>query len=104
MINYSWEILELFANGNQLTSVHYLLSGDDGINTIKSGGNHQFSDGIVNKPLSEIVESDLIQWIEKDTTIDETNPIKLAIEEQLKNLTKDEKVDFPWLAGTFTIA
>jgi len=103
MIDYSWNFLELFANGDKLVSVRYLLTGTSDQVTVASEGRHEFSEGVVNKPLAEIVESDLVQWIEKDTTKDEINPIKLAIQEQLKNLTKEQKVDFPWLAGTFTI-
>jgi hypothetical protein len=99
MINYQWTILELFANNDELIAVDYLLTGTDGINTIESKGKHCFQS--VNKSLANIVESDIVQWIEKDTTIDDVNPIKLAIENQLKDSIK--KVDFPWLAGTFTI-
>ena len=102
-MEYKWQFLELFANGDDLTAVCYLLSGTDGTNTVESQGNHQFSPGIVNKKLEEIVETDLIQWIEKDTTQDDVNPIKLAIENQLKSIENAKKVDFPWLANTFTV-
>jgi len=30
MIKYTWSFLELFANGDELKSVQYLLSGTDG--------------------------------------------------------------------------
>ena len=100
---FTWKFLELFANGDQLVSVSYLVSGTDGINTIESKGKHNFTDGIVNKPLADIVESDLVQWIEKDTTKDDVNLIKLAINNQLKALETAKKVDFPWLANTFTV-
>jgi uncharacterized protein YehS (DUF1456 family) len=100
---FTWKILELFANNDKLISVRYLLSGKDGQLIVESEGNHIFSDGIVNKSLSEIVESDILQWLEKDTTQDNVNLIKLAIENQLKTLKTEQKVDFPWLAGTFTI-
>ena len=100
---FTWKILDLFANGNQLIAVRYLLSITDGKITVNSEGNHQFKDATVNKSLSEIVESDIVQWIEKDTTVDGVNAIKLAIENQLKSLNSSEKVDFPWLSGTFTI-
>ena len=103
MITYSWTILELFANDKQLTDVCYLLTGTDGQNTVESQGKHTFSNGIANKPLDQIVESDILQWLEKDTTQDDVNTIKLAVENQLKSLKTSEKVDFPWLAGTFTI-
>ena len=100
---FTWKLLELFANGNQLVSVRYVLVGTNDTNTIESEGQHIFNDGTVNKPLDQIVESDLVQWIEKDTTQDDVNPIKLAVENQLKALENVQKVDFPWLAGTFTI-
>jgi hypothetical protein len=102
-MQYKWKFLELFANNEQLISVRYLLSGTDNANTVESEGAHTFSVGVANKPLSTIVESDLVQWIEKDTTQDDVNPIKLAIENQLKALNSVQKVDFPWLAGTFTV-
>lgn len=100
---FKWKFLELFANDNNLIAVCYLLSGTDGTNIVESQGNHEFSPGIVNKKFSDIVETDLIQWIEKDTTQDDINPIKLALENQLNTLENIKKVEFPWLAGTFTI-
>lgn len=103
MINYTWNFLELFANDNQLIAVRYLLSGTDGTITVQSEGNHTFNDGTADKPLDKIVESDLVQWIEKDTTQDGTNAIKLAVSNQINSLETSKKVDFPWLSGTFTI-
>jgi hypothetical protein len=103
MIAYKWNYLELFANDQQLTEVRYLLTGTEGKQSVSSEGAHQFKPGTVTKNLSDIVESDLWQWIEKDTTQDGVNPIKLAIENQLNALNNTKKVDFPWLAGTFTI-
>ena len=100
---FTWNFLELFANDNKLISVHYLLTGTDGKLTVESEGIHIFQDKTVNKALVDVVESDLVQWIEKDTTQDDVNAIKLTVENQLKSLKTSEKVDFPWLAGTFTI-
>jgi len=100
---FNWKFLELFANGDQLVAVRYLLIGTDGTNTVESESKHNFEIGTVNKTLVDIVESDLIQWIEKDITKDEVNPIKLVIENQLKALETAKKVDFPWLANTFTV-
>lgn len=100
---FTWKIKELYANGNQLDSVYYLLLGTDGTNTVESEGKHTFSDSIANKSLDQIVESDIIQWLEKDTTQNDVNLIKLAIENQLKAIENAKKVDFPWLANTFTV-
>lgn len=100
---FTWKILEIFASGDKLITVRYLLSGTDGKNTVESEGKHTFSDGIANKSLNQIVESDILQWLEKDTTQDDVNAIKLAVENQLKALETAKKVDFPWLANTFTV-
>ena len=103
MINFEWKFLELFAKNQQLTGVRYLLIGVNGDKSVETEGNHTFKDGVVNKDLNKIVETDLVQWIEKDTTNDGVNAIKLAIEYQFNALNNIKKVDFPWLAGTFTI-
>jgi len=102
-MEYKWKFLELFADNDQLISVRYLLTGTDGEVIVQSSGNHKFTLGVANKPLSTIVESDLVQWIEKDTTQDGVNLIKLAIENQLKAIENAKKVDFPWLANTFKV-
>jgi len=103
MINFTWKFLELYANEGELTSVRYLLTGTDGTSIVESEGKHFFKNKTVNKSLDQIIESDIVQWIEKDTTVDNVNAIKLAIENQLNNLNIQNKVDFPWLSGTFTI-
>jgi len=99
-MDYKWKILEISAEAK---SVHYLLSVTDGVNTIETKGNHVFSDGLINKNFAEIKESDLIGWIESDTTKDDVNALKLNLENQLKALETDKKVDFPWLVDTFTV-
>lgn len=100
---FTWKILDLFANENKLISVHYLIVANDGTNTVESEGNHIFFPNTVTKNLIDTVETDIIYWLEKDTTQDGINPIKLTIENQLKALNNTKKVDFPWLVGTFTI-
>lgn len=100
MTTYTWSILEVYAGAK---GVKYHVSGTDGQNTVESEGNHYFSEGVVYKPFAEIKEEDLIRWIEIDTTKDEVNLIKSNIETQLEALKNSEKVEFPWLANTFTI-
>jgi hypothetical protein len=93
---FTWKILGITSEAK---SVHYLLIATDGKNSIETEGNHIFSEGTVNKPFSEIVEQDLINWIENDAPIE----IKQNLENQLKTLENDQKVEMPWLANTFTI-
>lgn len=109
MTTFTWTPLELFASEGQLVSIRYKLAGDDGQNVVESEGNLTLDPNIANKPLANIVESDLVQWLDQSTTIDGVNLIKSNIEDQLMSLKLAEtlaitKVEFPWLAGTFTIA
>lgn len=103
MIIYKWTILEVFAKSELLDEVKFLLTADDGDNTVKTEGYHQFSNDVAYKPFSEIKEEDLIRWLDKDTTKDEVNIIKLNLEKQLESLKNSKKAEFPWLANTFTV-
>jgi hypothetical protein len=100
MITYNWKIFEI---SKEAKSVKYLLIATDGVNTVESEGNHIFSDGSVNKLFSEIVEQDLINWLNNDHVEDDINGIKQNLINQLKELEINKKVEFPWLANTFTI-
>ena len=102
MITYKWTILEILGN-ETITKVRYLLKAQDEQNTVETEGSHEFSEGLVWKPLSEIKESDLIGWIELDTTQGDVNAIKLNLENQLEALKTSKKMAFPWEAETFTI-
>jgi len=97
---FTWKILEIF---DQAKSVKYRLSATDGKNTLDTEGNHIFAVGTVNLPFLEIKEANLIDWLEKDTTCNDINLIKLNLEKQLKELENSQKVEFPWLANTFTV-
>jgi hypothetical protein len=102
MITYTWSILEIFGD-QTITKVRYLLKAQDEQNTVETEGYHEFSEELVNKSLSEIKESDLIGWLISDTTQDGVNLIKLNLENQLKSLKTNQKIDFPWENNTFTV-
>ena len=99
MINFEWKILEITSEAK---SVRYLLTASDDKNTVETEGNHTFFDGIINLPFEQIKEANLIDWLNQDTTQNGVNAIKLNLENQLKALENNKKVDFPWLADTFT--
>jgi hypothetical protein len=103
MIDYKWKILEIFVKESYITQVRYHLTGTDGVNTVETEGEHTFNQGTIKKGVSDVVESDLIQWIEQDTTHASESHIKLLVERQLDALQNTSQVDFPWLANTFTI-
>jgi hypothetical protein len=100
MTEFKWTILEIFADAK---GVKYHVQATNEKNIVEGEGNHQFSDGVVSKPFSEIKEEDLIRWLDSDTTKDGLNLIKSNLETQLQALENREKVEFPWLANTFTI-
>jgi len=89
---FTWKILEIF---NDCKGVRYYVEATDGANTIKSEGNCFFSEGAVNLPFEQIKEQNLIDWIDKDA-------IKSNLQAQLQALDSDKKIEFPWLADTFT--
>jgi len=103
MITYTWKILEIFANGENLTKIRYLLKAQDESNIVETEGYHSYLEGSVCKPLSEIKEEDLTRWLEQDTTQNDVNIIKLNLENQLEALKTSKKIAFPWEAETFTI-
>lgn len=92
MINFEWKILELFS---ECKGVKYYVCANDDKNSIESEGNVYFAEGTVNLPFEQIKEQNLIDWIDKDA-------IKSNLEAQLKAMDSDKKVEFPWLADTFT--
>jgi hypothetical protein len=102
MISYKWSILEIFGN-ETIAKVRYLLKAQDEQNTVETEGEHTFLEGTVYKPLSEVKEENLIAWLEKDTTKDDVNIIKLNLENQLEALKTSKKIAFPWETETFTI-
>ena len=104
MNQFNWSILETFGDGTTITKVRYFVKATDETNFVESEGYHSFSEGVVCKPFEEIKEEDLIRWLDQDTTKDEVNIIKLNLENQLKALKENNKVDFPWETNTFTIS
>jgi hypothetical protein len=103
-MQFNWKFEELMTTNEQLSHVQYLLSVEDGEYYVETAGTHQFKDGTVDKPFAEIVEKDILRWIEKDTTQGEVNLLKSNLENQLNYLKNaPKKAEFPWLADTFTI-
>jgi hypothetical protein len=103
MIQFNWSILETFGDESTITKVKYFVKAQDESNTVETEGYHSYLEGSVCKPLSEIKESDLIGWLETDTTQEDINLIKLNLENQLQALKTSKKMAFPWEAETFTI-
>jgi len=89
---FTWKILELFAD---CKGVKYYVKATDKQNSVEHKGNYWFPEGKVNLPFDQIKEQNLIDWIDKDA-------IESNLQAQLQAMDSDKKIEFPWLADTFT--
>jgi len=102
-MDYQWKILEVFAHDGLITHVRYHLTAIDGEHQVNTEGTHYFKDQTIKKPFEEVKESDICSWIDQDTIQEDISSIKLNLADQIELLKNNKKVEFPWLANTFTI-
>jgi len=50
MIKFNWEILEVYGDGT-VSKVRYTLKAEDESSIVKTEGYHEYSEGLVSKPL-----------------------------------------------------
>lgn len=98
-----WKILDIYAEGDKVTSARYFASLTDGENTVETEGNWHF-EGAGEIPFDKITEDLVIEWIVKESTQEGVNPIKCRLEEQLAGLSKSKQVHPPWKPKTFKIS
>ena len=97
---FNWKILEVYADGDSITSAKYLCSVKDGDNIVETEGYWSFPEaGTV--PFADVTEAMIAQWIEDSSIVDGKNVIKSRLAEQLQTLSK-KPVPAPWLPQTFT--
>jgi hypothetical protein len=95
------KILEIYADGEKITSVKYFWSLSDENNTVETEGYWSFPDGQVTVPFADVTEEMIAQWVEDSSTVNGVNIIKLRLQEQLQTM-KNKPVVAPWLPQTFT--
>ena len=98
----TWKILEVYADGDLITSAKYHCSMSDGDKTVETEGYWSFAEPKLNVPFLEVTEDMIAQWIEDSSTIEGVNIIKSRLQEQLQTL-QIKPVVAPWLPQTFTI-
>lgn len=99
-MNFTWKILEVYADAETITSVKYLCSVDDGDNIVSTEGYWSFPKaGTVQ--FADVTEEMIAKWIEDSSVVDGKNVIKSRLVEQLESLSK-KPVPAPWMPQTFT--
>ena len=99
-MNYVWKILDVYANGEAITSAKYFCSVTQGDNTVETEGYWSFQEA-GDVPFEEVTEEMIAGWIEESAIVDGKNVIKSRLAEQLETLSK-KPVPAPWLPQTFT--
>ena len=95
------KILEVYAEGEKITSVKYFCSLSDENNTVETEGYWSFPDGQVTVPFADVTEEMIAKWVEDSSTVNGVNIIKSRLQEQLQTM-KNKPVVAPWLPQTFT--
>ena len=102
MNNYKWKLVEVTAEEGLVTHAYYHVTATDGENSVETEGNYYFKGKEIKIPYEEVREQTILDWIDKETTVDEVSSIKSRLDDQLLELKKDKTVGFPWLSNTFT--
>ena len=100
---FDWKITKISVEDEVITHAHYVCKLIQDPHKVSTEGNWYFSDKIIKKPLEEIKELDIAEWIEKESMQNGVNTIKLRLEEQMQSLQSDQTVNLPWLPKTFKI-
>lgn len=96
---FDWKITRLSLENDELIDCHYMVSVSDGTNTVKTEGNWEFSNKILDKPFNELTEQDVIDRIKQESCFNGLNIIESRLQEQLQNMSKNQHL--PWLPAIF---
>ena len=101
MINFKWFVIDMIEESGAFTEVKYKVIASDTSSSVATEGNWIFKDK-THQVIPETTEKDVIDWIKKESIIDE----KCIIEDNLeKQLLAKEPVSLkkPWVMPTFTV-
>ena len=98
---FTWKVLDIYAEGEEITSVKYQVTCSKDENKVITEGNWTFKDKshFLQK---ETTEKDVIAWIKNESIIDEKCIIEDNLEKQLLAL-EPVALKKPWVLPTFTV-
>ena len=99
-MNYAWKILDIYADGEKITSAKYHCAVFDGENTVETEGYATF-EGEAKTPFSEVTEEMVTEWVKESLSINGECLVEKRLKEQLANLEKKPTVA-PWKPQIFT--
>lgn len=102
MTTFNWKIKQTLSSGNELISVHYLLTASDETHEVQSEG-HADVKGKIDVPYEDIRESTIFDCLARMYLQDEPNSLKCRLQEQLDYLKNEMSTEVPWKAQIFTV-
>ena len=98
---FTWKVIDIYAEGEEITSVKYQVIASKDENKVITEGNWTFKDKshFLQK---ETTEKDVIAWIKNESIIDEKCIIEDNLEKQLLAL-EPVSLKKPWVLPTFTV-
>ncbi len=102
MTKFEWKILQTSSVGDQLVSVHYLVTAKDDANEVQSEGHADMREKL-DVAFEDIRESTIVAALEKMYLTDEKGSLKLRLQEQLDYLKAPVSNDVPWKSQIFSV-
>ena len=100
-MNFTWSILDIYADNGIITSAQYSVVATDGDYSVETQGTWTFNNPLT-KSFTDIVEKDLIDLIDQEAMKDGSSVIKSRLEEQVNYLKNHKTVVAPWKPQVFT--
>ena len=100
---FDWKITNISVEDGTIVHAHYVCKLVQEPFTVETEGNWYFSDKIIKKPLDDVKEQDIANWIEKESMQNGISTIKLRLEEQMYSLQNNQSTALPWLPKTFKL-
>lgn len=102
MTTFNWKILQTLSKGEELISVHYLVTAKDEANEVQSQG-HADMVGKMTIPYADIRELDIIECLAQMYLQDDPKSLKSRLQEQLDYLKSEVSTEVPWKSQIFSV-
>jgi len=102
MITFKWSVIDMIEESGAFTEVKYQVIASDESSTVTTHGNWLFKDKS-HQVTDQTIEKDIIDWIKKESIIDESCIIESNLEKQLASLNQQNSIKKPWVKPTFTV-